>query len=189
MNNVFDKLDNYYELLGLNSKASQEEIRMAYRNKLKEWHPDKNPDCIKEAEEITKTLNYAYYILGDPERRKNYDRMLRFTQGKEFGKYVNEKAFRDKIKKASPVLKEILENVRELYSLFNDGIKGRYKLHPLTLSVIGGGLLYFIFPFDFIPDVIPFIGFLDDLAILTTIVNALQGELLQYRDWKKNIKN
>lgn len=188
MNNLFDQFDSYYELLGVNSKATLEEIRQAYRNKLKEWHPDKNPNRIKDAEEITKILNHAYYIFSDPERRKNYDRMLRFTQKKDFGKYINDKAFREKIQKASSTLKQILENVRDLYSLFNDGIKRRYKLHPVTLGVIGGGLLYFIIPTDFIPDFIPVIGFLDDLAVLTIIVNSLQGELMEYRNWKK-IKN
>jgi len=40
-------------------------------------------------------------------------------------------------------------------------------------------------PIDFIPDVLPLIGFLDDLAVLTTIINSIQGELVEYRRWKK----
>ena len=53
--------------------------------------PDKNIDRIKEAEETTKILNQAFYILSDPERRKQYDRVLRYTRGKDFGKILNAK--------------------------------------------------------------------------------------------------
>jgi uncharacterized membrane protein YkvA (DUF1232 family) len=169
--------------LGVNSKTGQKEIKQAYRTKLKEWHPDKNPDRKEEAEEITKTLNVAYDILSDPEGRKNYDRILRFSKGKKFSEYVNDESFLRKIKKAPSEVKQILQSVQELYSLFKDAIKGKYKLHPVNLGIIGGGLLYFIIPADLIPDVIPFIGFIDDIAVLTTIINSLQEELIKYRNW------
>jgi uncharacterized membrane protein YkvA (DUF1232 family) len=51
--------------------------------------------------------------------------------------------------------------------------------------MIGGGLLYFILPADLIPDFIPLVGYLDDLAVLTTIMNSLKGELNTYRSWKE----
>ena len=111
--------------------------------------------------------------------------MLRFTKGKDFGKHINDETFWRKVGKASPSLKGILQNVRDLYSLFNDSIKGRYKVHPMTLGMIGGGLLYFIVPLDLIPDVIPILGFLDDFAVLTTIINSLQGEIIEYRKGRK----
>ena len=185
MNNYSKKFTDYYKLLGLDSKAGPAEIKQAYLNRIKEWHPDKNPERTKEAEEKTKVLNQAYHILGDPERRKNYDRMLRFTKGKDFGEFFNDEAFRSKIDKAYPALKKVLENVRELYYLFKDSVKGHYNLHPANVAMIGGGLLYFILPADLIPDVIPVIGYLDDLAVLTTIMNSLKGEINQYRIWKK----
>jgi uncharacterized membrane protein YkvA (DUF1232 family) len=185
MNQTTDRIQDFYELLGVHEKATREEIRQAYRSKLKAWHPDRNRDRIEEAEQMTKALNAAYHVLSHPERRKTYDRMLRFTRGKDFGRYVHDQAFWRKLEKASPTLKRILENVMELYALFNDAMKGRYKLHPVTLGVIGGGLLYFIIPADLVPDVIPFVGFLDDMAVLTTIINSLQGELVEYRGWKR----
>jgi uncharacterized membrane protein YkvA (DUF1232 family) len=52
--------------------------------------------------------------------------------------------------------------------------------------MIGGGLLYFILPADLVPDFIPVIGYLDDLAVLTTIMNSLKNEIKEYRIWKKN---
>ncbi len=185
MNINIDGIENYYELLGIHKKADQDEIKAAYRNKLKEWHPDKNPSRNEEAEEITKILNQAYSILSDPLQRKNYDKMLRFTKGKSFNN-INDENFWSKLEKASPTFKKTIDNVRELYSLFKDTFKGKYKLHPLTFGLIGGGLLYFISPIDFIPDIIPLFGYVDDMAILTTLINSLQGELETYKNWKKS---
>ena len=185
MKNFSEKLVDYYELLGVDPKAGQETIKQAYFDKIKRWHPDKNPHRIAEAEEKTKVLNQAYHVLGDAQRRKNYDRMLRFTRGRDFGEFINDETIRNKINKAYPALKKVLENVRELYALFKDSVHGNYKLHPANVAMIGGGLLYFILPADLIPDFIPIVGYLDDLAVLTTIMNSLKGEMGEYRVWKK----
>lgn len=182
--NKYSNMQNLYDLLGVNPKATQEEIKTAYRNKLKEWHPDKNPDRQEAAEEMTKLLNQAYAILRDPTERKNYDKMLRFTRGKSYSN-IDDNTFWSKLSKVSPTFQKTVENVRDLYALFKDSFNGAYKLHPLTLGVIAGGLLYFLTPIDFIPDVIPLIGYIDDMAILTTIINSLQNELEVYRKWKE----
>ncbi len=185
MTNASDKFTNYYHLLGIDPKADRQTVKQAYLAKIKEWHPDKNPDRAEEAEEKTKALNQAYHILGDPEQRKNYDRMLRYTSGKDFHKYINDEAIRDKIDKAYPALKSALKNVRVLYALFKDSVNEKYKLPPASVAMIGGGLLYFILPVDLIPDFIPVIGYLDDLAVLTTIMNSLNTEIREYRIWKE----
>ena len=176
---------NYYKLLEIDPKADQQIVKQAYLAKIKEWHPDINPDRAAEAEEKTKVLNQAYHVLKDPERRKNYDRMLRYTRGKDFKDYINDEAIRNKINKAYPALKSALENVRVLYAVFKDTVKGKYKLHPASLAMIGGGLLYFILPADLVPDFIPIVGYLDDLAVLTTIVNSLKEEIREYQIWKE----
>ena len=61
----------------------------------------------------------------------------------------------------------------------------RFVLKVLTVAMIGGGLLYFILPADLIPDFIPLVGYLDDLAVLTTIMNSLKGEITAYHSWKE----
>ena len=63
---------DYYKILGVDKKASQEEIKKAYRKLALKYHPDKNPDN-KEAEEKFKLLNEANDVLSDPEKRKKYD--------------------------------------------------------------------------------------------------------------------
>ena len=185
MNSASDTFINYYQLLGIDAKADRQTVKQAYLAKIKEWHPDKNPDRTDEAEEKTKVLNQAYQILGDPEQRKNYDRMLRYTEGKDFNEYINDEAIRDKLDKAYPALKTALKNVQVLYALFKDTVNGKYKMPPASVAMIGGGLLYFILPADLIPDFIPVIGYLDDLAVLTTIMNSLKKEICDYRIWKE----
>ncbi len=105
-------VENYYEFLEIHPKADSKEIRLAYLTKLKEWHPDKNAHRIEEAEEVTKILNHVYYILNDPQRRKHYDRMLRFTKGKNFDEKINDTAFGEKLEKSSPIFKQILKNLQ-----------------------------------------------------------------------------
>src|SRR5215217_114668 len=61
-----------YKVLGVDRKASPEEIKKAYRKLAREWHPDRNPDDPK-AEARFKEISAAYDVLGDPEKRKEYD--------------------------------------------------------------------------------------------------------------------
>ena len=63
---------DYYEVLGLPKGASKEEIKKTYRKLAVKFHPDKNPNN-PEAEEKFKEISEAYTILGDEDKRRNYD--------------------------------------------------------------------------------------------------------------------
>jgi len=63
---------DYYEVLGVDKKASADEIKRAYRRMAMKYHPDKNPDN-KEAEEKFKECAEAYEVLSDPQKRQRYD--------------------------------------------------------------------------------------------------------------------
>ncbi|HEU5062585.1 MAG TPA: molecular chaperone DnaJ [Solirubrobacterales bacterium] len=64
--------DELYKTLGVSKKATDEEIKKAYRKLARQYHPDRNPDD-KAAEERFKEISAAYDVLGDPEKRKEYD--------------------------------------------------------------------------------------------------------------------
>ena len=65
---------DYYKALGIDKKASQDEIKKAYRALAVKHHPDKNPGN-KEAEEKFKLANEANEVLSNPEKRKKYDEL------------------------------------------------------------------------------------------------------------------
>jgi molecular chaperone DnaJ len=66
------KKRDYYEVLGVNRDATEEEIRKSYRKLAMKFHPDRNPGN-KEAEEKFKEIKEAYEILCEPEKRRAYD--------------------------------------------------------------------------------------------------------------------
>ena len=67
-----DKRD-YYEVLGVDKNATDDELKKAYRKLAKKYHPDANPDNKKEAEAKFKEINEAYETLSDAQKRKMYD--------------------------------------------------------------------------------------------------------------------
>jgi molecular chaperone DnaJ len=67
-----DSKKDLYKVLGVSRDASQEDIKRAYRKLVRKYHPDANPGD-KEAEQHFKAINEAYEVLGDPQKRQQYD--------------------------------------------------------------------------------------------------------------------
>ncbi|NLL80795.1 MAG: J domain-containing protein [Tissierellia bacterium] len=77
---------DYYEILGVDKNASEDDIKKSFRQLAKKYHPDLNPGDNK-AQEKFKEVNEAYEVLGDPEKKKKYDMFgngYNFAGGQDF---------------------------------------------------------------------------------------------------------
>lgn len=72
---------DYYQILGINRNAGDDEIKRAYRKLAMRHHPDRNPGD-KQAEDKFKEINEAYQVLGDREKRARYDQL-----GEEYARF------------------------------------------------------------------------------------------------------
>jgi molecular chaperone DnaJ len=70
--------NNYYETLQVNSQATHQEIKQAYRRLAKLFHPDTQTGTV-DSEKIVQ-INAAYEVLGNPQSRRNYDRQLTYSE-------------------------------------------------------------------------------------------------------------
>lgn len=84
--------EDYYQVLGVDKKATAEEIKKAYRKLAFKWHPDKNPSNKAAAEEKFKKISEAYAVLSDAEKRQNYDNFGSADQFRQ--QYSQEDIFR-----------------------------------------------------------------------------------------------
>lgn len=76
---------DYYEVLGINKEATEEEIKKAFRKLARQYHPDVNKENPKEAEVKFKEINEAYSVLTDPQKRAAYDQFGHAASDPNFG--------------------------------------------------------------------------------------------------------
>lgn len=85
----------------------------------------------------------------------------------------------------------IIEQIRNKLLIFGGLIKsyatGEYRdIELKNLVIILGSMIYFISPIDFIPDILPMVGFADDIALLTFAYNSVASEIEKYELWLLN---
>jgi len=96
----------------------------------------------------------------------------------------------DDVKKRSEKLNKnvfgkLLSQLSLAYEMIKDFKSKRYvDVLWRTITLIIGAVLYFINPFDIVPDILPVIGFTDDAVAFAAIFRSVQGDLLRYCEWK-----
>jgi uncharacterized membrane protein YkvA (DUF1232 family) len=82
-------------------------------------------------------------------------------------------------------LRRTVRQVRLLFELIGDFWRGDYRKVPwLAITMAAAAVIYFLNPFDLIPDMIPIIGYLDDAMVVGLAVLALEDDLKAYCEWK-----
>lgn len=103
---------NYYEILEVDKKASSEIIKKSYSTLAKKYHPDLQPENMKQtAEEKLKLINEPYEILSNPEKRKSYDSLLMENM-------ISKEEY-DSIYMENQKLKDIINEMQKEYSQNN----------------------------------------------------------------------
>ena len=88
-------MKDYYQALGVSENATPEQIKDAFRKLAFKYHPDKNIGNEKDSESKFKEINEAYAVLGDPDKRRQYDLSGKGVLGSNFGDYNQSDIFRD----------------------------------------------------------------------------------------------
>lgn len=96
----------------------------------------------------------------------------------------NEEVISKKLSNASP-LRKYAELGKIMFAMLKDVKKGTYPNVPwFTIASIAVALLYVFNPFDLVPDFIPGVGYIDDLAVLSIGMGWIETDLHKYLDWR-----
>lgn len=91
---------------------------------------------------------------------------------------------RQQFKSRGP-LRRFVEDGKMLVSLLKDYRKGTYRVALFgTIAAAAFALIYVFNPFDIIPDVLPFVGAIDDASVIAACLMLIERDLVKYRSWK-----
>ena len=94
-----------------------------------------------------------------------------------------------KIQKHSAAIREISAELQIILRLVKAWVAGDYKdISFKSIAILIGAIVYFLNPFDAIPDAIPAIGYLDDVGVVAWVVKTLKDEIEKFRLWEGKIK-
>ena len=90
-----------------------------------------------------------------------------------------------KMQKHSGAIREILADLKIIIRLVKAWLAGEYKDIALkSILILIGAILYFLNPFDAIPDALPGIGYLDDVGVVAWVLKTLKDEIEKFRVWE-----
>ena len=93
-----------------------------------------------------------------------------------------------KIQRHSGAIREIVADLQIIIRLVKAWLAGEYKDIALkSILILIGAILYFLNPFDAVPDAIPAIGYLDDVSVVAWVLKTLKDEIQKFRDWESPV--
>ncbi|MFQ5604051.1 MAG: YkvA family protein [bacterium] len=108
-----------------------------------------------------------------------------FAQDKEKTGHLLNEAIK-KAQRNQTLLKSIWEDLQALFRLLKAWRRGQYPDIPWQTIVFAiAGVVYFVNPFDIIPDFIPGSGYLDDATVIGFIIKSIQNDIKQFTQWEK----
>jgi len=91
----------------------------------------------------------------------------------------------DRLAEEREPLQAIADDLQDLMRLLFAWAKQSYRgVSWGALALMVGGLIYFLLPTDAVPDVLPGVGFVDDVAVISMVVDAVRGEIDRFRTWQ-----
>ncbi|MGV3641218.1 MAG: YkvA family protein [Adhaeribacter sp.] len=136
---------------------------------------DKNGKNVAESGIFKKFLGRAEEYLKKPSRVKDLlsDTYKKASEKKDVGTLAT----------------EVWESLQTLSRLIKAAVSGEYTGIP-TATIVGGiaVLLYFLSPIDLVPDFLPVIGLLDDVALLAWFMSSIKAEMDKFNDWEKTAR-
>ena len=127
----------------------------------------------------------------DPEKEKKARQVFERT-----AENMNEHGVRDAAKQGArklsdldgqvpQVLRDLWNDVKTLVDLVNDWACGSYTQAPwTTIAAVASAVAYFACPFDVLPDIIPILGYLDDVIVIKVCLDLVERDLAAYRQWR-----
>lgn len=117
-----------------------------------------------------KALKRARELFGNPEKLKK-------TLDKALKKVIN-------INGENGEIKTLVDKVKIFIRMIKAYVNGEYTEIPWrTLLLMTGGLLYFINPFDLIPDFLPGLGYLDDITVILWIFKSVEDDIISFHEY------
>lgn len=112
---------------------------------------------------------------------KSAYKILRNKSGtREFAETARQKAIAN-----LDMVEEVANDINALIRMVKAWSEGSYRrLTFKTVSLATAALVYFVNPFDMVPDMLPFLGFVDDAAVIGFVIAAIRKELNRFRMWE-----